>query len=151
MRKRIKTLFLVSSFLLLFGCQSNEKDSEGISAKSPSNLEPNKIMIDSGFIAIGVSKSRGKDVITFDDKKSLNSFKDIFSSAVKEEGEVNMSDPEYYFDIIYDKNNKQSLYVWIGEKGQKSLFIKAEDTHTLYTVPEEITNKLIELVESNYK
>ncbi|MBB6445620.1 hypothetical protein [Bacillus benzoevorans] len=42
------------------------------------------------------------------------------------------------------------MYLWIGEKGQRSTFMKPEDTHTIYTVSEEKTEKLIELVESRF-
>jgi hypothetical protein len=150
-----KVIFMALSLafmsLVLFGCQPKENISTETavipSAKSENNK---KLSINSNFISIGVSKSKGVDEIIFDDKESLKSFQNIFSSAVKEDGIVDMADPEFYLDVVYDNNNQQSLYLWIGEKGQRSTFMKTEDTHTIYTVSEEITDKLIELVESRF-
>ena len=61
-----------------------------------------------------------------------------------------MADPEFYMDVIYNKNNQQSIYLWIGKKGQRSTFMKTEDTSTIYTVSNDMTDKLIELVESRF-
>jgi hypothetical protein len=137
--------------LVLFGCQPKENISIE-TAVNPSTKSGNnkKLSIDSNFISVGISKTKGVDEIIFDDKESLNSFQNIFSSAVKEEGEVNIADPEFYLDVAYDKNNEQSLFLWIGEKGQRSTFMKTENTSTIYTVSPEITDKLIELVESRF-
>ncbi len=58
-----------------------------------------------------------------------------------------MADPEFYLEVNFDKENQQSLYVWIGEIGKRSTFLKTEDTHTIYTVSEEKTDHLIEIVQ----
>ncbi|SFA69377.1 MULTISPECIES: hypothetical protein [unclassified Bacillus (in: firmicutes)] len=153
MRKFI-FLALSLSFMSLFilGCQSKENvSSETTTVNSSPKSESNKsLSIEKDFVSIDVSKTKGSNEITFDDKESLKAFQDIFSSAVKEPGKVNMANPEFYMDVVHDKNNEQSLFLWIGEKGQKSTFMKAEDSNTIYTVPEKMTDKLIELVESRY-
>lgn len=61
-----------------------------------------------------------------------------------------MADPEFYLNLFYDKENHQSLYLWIGEIGHRSTIMKTEDTHIIYTVSEEKTDILIELVESQF-
>lgn len=143
------SLTLISS--LLFGCQSKENISTETNANASAKSENNKkISIESDFKSVTVSKTKGVDEITFDDKESLKAFQDIFSSAVKEDGVVDMAGPEFYMDVAYDKDSQQSLFLWIGEKGQRSTFMKTEDTHTIYTVLEEETEKLIELVESRF-
>jgi hypothetical protein len=137
---------------LVLGCQPKENISTEIAVNPSTKTENNKkLSIDSNFISIGISTTKGVEEIIFDDKESLNSFQNIFSSAVKEEGEVDIADPEFYLDVAYDKNNEQSLYLWIGEKGQRSTFMKTENTSTIYIVSPEITDKLIELVESRFK
>ena len=136
--------------LILFGCEQKVNTStESISAKSDS-IE-NNLAIDSNFKRISLSKIKGIDEVIFDDKESIKVFQNIFSSALMEDGIVNMADPEFYCNVVFDEDNLQSLYLWIGEKGQRSTFMKTEDTNTIYTVSEEMTNKLIELVESRFR
>ena len=52
---------------------------------------------------MSISKAKGFNEITFDDKESLKAFQNIFSSAVKEPGVVDMADPEFYLEAIYEK------------------------------------------------
>ena len=100
--------------------------------------------------ASAFSKTKGVDEITIDDKESINTFRSIFSNAVEEPGIVKMADPEFNLEVDYDNEKHSNLYLWIGEKGQRSTFMKTEDTHTIYTVSEEETDKLIELVKSRF-
>ena len=142
-------LFLLFISLLLFSCQSKENISTETTEQPSDKLENNKILsIDSNFNSVIVSKTKGVDELTIDDKESNNVFQSIFSSAVKDPGVVDIVDPEYYLEVVYDKEKHLNLYLWIGEKGQRSTFMKPEDTHTIYTVSQEETDKLIELVES---
>ncbi len=144
-------LSLAFMFLFLFGCQSKENISTETNVNSPSLLENNKqLSIDNHFTSVSISKPKGFNKITFDDKESLKAFQDIFSSAVKEDGIVDMAGPEFYMDVVYDKVSQQSLFLWIGEKGQRSTFMKTEDTNTIYTVSSDMTDKLIELVKSRF-
>ncbi|WP_366161152.1 hypothetical protein ABXS71_20350 [Bacillus infantis] len=144
-------VFLISISSILFACQSKENNTE-ISAANPSTNLGNekKLSINTDFKSISISKSKGTNEITFDDKETLEAFQEIFSSAVKEPGIVDMADPEFYMDAVYEKDQQQSLYLWIGEKGQRSTFMKTEDTHTIYTVSTDTTDKLIELVETHF-
>jgi len=135
LRKVILTaLCLICIFSLIFGCQSKDNVSN-----ATSDLK-----------SVSVSKPDGSNEITFDDKESLKAFQNIFNSAVKEPGIVDMAPPEFYLEAIYDKENHPSFYLWIGEKGYRSTLMKTEDTHTIYTVSEEKTDKLIELVKSRF-
>ncbi|MDQ0272404.1 hypothetical protein [Cytobacillus purgationiresistens] len=138
--------------LILFGCQQRGNIYTEAEDNPSAELENNKYLaMDSNFINIGITKLKGVDNLIFDDKESLKAFQEVFSSASKEESIVNMNDPEYYVNLVYVKNTQRSLYLWIGEKGQRSTFMKTEDTHTIYTVSEEMTGKLSELVESHFK
>lgn len=138
--------------LVLFGCQPKEHTpTERIANPSVKfkSIKDN-LTIESNFKRIFVSKIKGIDEVTFDDKESIKVFQNIFSSALKEDGIVNMSDPEFNLNVVFDEDNQQSLYLCIGEKGQRSTFMKTVDTNTIYTVSEEMTNNLIELVESRF-
>lgn len=126
----LSAIFLSS---LLVGCQLNEKAAN-----------------ESEWTSISISKTKGVDAITFDDQETMNTLQSIFASAVKVAGIADMTDPEFYLKVVDDKENQKRMHLWIGEKGQKSTIMNTEDTHTIYTVSEEQTEKLIELVESQF-
>lgn len=145
------TLFLSLTLLsvLLFGCQSVDNTTK---QREPNNSElksedNNTLIIEDEIAKISISKSKGVNPTVLEEDKDVETFKSIFSNANKELGEVNMANPEYYLDVVYTYENKQSFHLWIGEKGQKSTLMETDDTHTIYTVSEEMTDKLIELVE----
>lgn len=142
---------------ILFGCQSKESGSTetGVRvSKRSTEIEfpsPQRLTIDGDFSSITVSKSRGMNEITFNDRESLKTFQAVLSSAVKQEGVVDMASPEYYMEVLYNKEKKESLYVWIGGKWHRSTFMKTEDTHTIYAVSEKETDTLISMVETRLK
>lgn len=140
------SLIFISS--LLFGCQSKENnakpDSTDLSKKDQ------KLLSNDDFKSIIVSKKKGVDEVAINDKESIRSFQSIITSSVKEPGIVNIADPELYLEIVYDKEYSKSLYLWVGEKGQRSTFMKTEDTQTIYTVAEEKTQELIVLFKSQF-
>lgn len=135
--------------LLLFACQPKESIETNTTPSAESEGK-NQLSINNDFISISFSKPNGDSKVNFDDKTTFNALQEIFSSATKEEGIVNMANPEFYIDIVYDKNEDSRLYLWIGEKGQRSTFMKPDDTHTIYNVSPEETDRLILLVESTF-
>lgn len=144
-----RALTIVFMSLFLTGCQPKENSPSKTIDNSSTQSENNKILAtDSIFKSITISRSKGIDGITLDDKESLKTFQNILSSAVKEDGIVNMVDPEFYLNVAFDKDNQHILHLWIGKKGQRSTFMKAENTYTIYTISEEMTDKLSKLVET---
>ncbi|MDR4887844.1 hypothetical protein RGU12_09825 [Fredinandcohnia sp. QZ13] len=147
----ILVLSLVLIQVLFFGCKPKENISTETTIHSPSKSEKNnQLGINNNFIRVSFSKPKGTSKVNFDDRETLNAFGDIFSSAVKEDGIVNMADPEFYMDVVYEKKNQLILYLWIGEKGEKSTFMKADDTNTIYTVSPETTDRLSELIKNTF-
>jgi len=144
----ILTVVLVSSFL--FGCQS--EDNMAMETEKPTTEiqveNNNQLKLDGEITKIIVSKTKGVNATVYEKDEVIETFKNIISGAIKESGIVNMANPELYMDIVYENENKQSFYLWIGEKGQKSTLMKTDDTHTIYTVSREMNDKVIELVES---
>lgn len=131
---------------VLFGCQSGDNTTK--------DTDKNKIEQETEVVTktdidkiVSISKSKGFDPTVFNDDKSIETFNTIFTSAVKEEGIVNMVNPEFYIDVVYSNENKQSFNLWVGEKGERSTFMNSNDTNTIYTVSEEMTDKLIDLIE----
>ena len=152
MRKNIVTILsvvLVSSFL--FGCQPKDNSMAMETEKPTTEIQVednNQLKLDGEITKIIVSKTKGVNATVFEKDEVIETFKSIISGAIKEAGIVNMANPELYMDVVYENENKQSFYLWIGEKGQKSTLMKTDDTHTIYTVSEGMNDMVIELVES---
>ena len=149
-----KTMSLVLSLTfistILWGCQSGDSttiDTDKTKPEQQSEEENEKLNFDREITKVSISKAQGNIITVFDDEKSIETFKSIISSAVNENGIVNIVNPEYYMDVVYANKNKQSFELWIGEKGEKSALMKTNNTYTLYTVSKEMTDKLIDLIE----
>jgi hypothetical protein len=133
----ILVLFATSISIILFGCQSfgnNGVEEENISKVSISKSN-------------GFGKVNKDFYVVYDDKENLETFKAIFSSSVKEAGIADMAEPDYDLEVIYSDGIKKGYHLWVGDQGQRSMFMDVEDTHTIYTVPGKMTNQLIELVK----
>ncbi|WP_391122293.1 hypothetical protein [Psychrobacillus sp. L3] len=164
--KKIMLLVLSLAFMsvILLGCESKDStiinlDKETTEQEStkqePSEQESteqqpedNEILILDGEIKkVSISKSKGNSATVFDDDFSIGVLRSVFSSAVKENGIVNMANPEFYVDIVYENEDKQSFHLWLGGLFEESTLMKTDDTHTIYILPEESTNKIIDLME----
>jgi hypothetical protein len=149
MRKITLLLTLAIMGAILFGCQSEDKATTK-AAKTNNELQSqdnDNLTLEAEITKVSISKSKGVSPTVFEEGEALETFRSLFSSAVKEEGIANMANPEFYLDVIDANDNKYSFHLWIGEKGQRSALMKTDDTHTLFTVSEDMTDKLIELVE----
>ena len=150
--KNTMSLVLSLTFIstILWGCQSGDSttiDTDKTKPEQQSEEENEKLNFDREITKVSISKAQGNIITVFDDEKSIETFKSIISSAVNENGIVNIVNPEYYMDVVYANKNKQSFELWIGEKGEKSALMKTNNTYTLYTVSKEMTDKLIDLIE----
>ncbi|WP_391115796.1 hypothetical protein [Psychrobacillus sp. L3] len=148
-----KSMFFVLSLVfmsvILIGCQSEDNttiDADQTNPKKQSE-ENEKLKIDGVIAKVNISKSKGGNPIIFDDDNAIENFKSIISSAVKLNGIVNMTNPEFYMDIAYENEEKQSFQLWLGGTFEESTLMKTDDTHTIYILPEESTNKIIDLME----
>lgn len=166
--KKTVSLVLTLTFIstILLGCQSGDNttidtdknkleqqtevvtktDTDKVETNQQSEEDNEKLKLDGEIIKISVSKSQGNGTTVFDDDLSIETLTSIFSSAVKESGLVNMVNPEFYINV-YTNANLQSFHLWIGKKGEKSTLMKTNDTTTIYTVSEDITGKLNDLIK----
>ena len=123
--------------VILIGCQSNNKNS----------------LPDENISKVSISKSNGfgqvnSDFCTvYEDKATLNLFRNAISNAVKVEGIADMAEPEFDIKVVYTNGNKQGYHLWIGGKGQISTLMNVKDTHSIYSISEEITNQLVILIK----
>lgn len=123
--------------IILIGCQSS--DSKGLPDENISKVSISK--------SNGFGKVNSEFFTVYEDKETLEIFKNAISNAVKLEGIADMAEPEFDIKVVYTDGNKQGYHLWVGEKGQKSTIMNVNDTHTIYSISEEITNKLIDLVK----
>ncbi|MBS4196731.1 hypothetical protein [Lederbergia citri] len=116
------------------------------------------VLLDEEISKVNISKSKGfgemnEDIIlTFNDTKSLETFEKAITTAVKQSGKVNVSDPEYDIMVAY-KSEKgalptHALHLWLGMENEKSIFTYMMDETAYYTSP-EMTNKLRKLILSD--
>ena len=132
-------LYIVSLTLILVvlvGCQSSIDDeisSDEISKVSISNSN-NIGNINTDFFMV------------YEDEEVLEVFQNLFRSAVKQEGIVDMSEPQFDLEVVYKEGNNKDYHLWLGEKDQKSTLMNIEDTNTIYSISEEATNQLIDLI-----
>lgn len=149
-----KIMFLVLSLafvsVVLLACQSENNttiDSDDNNAEQQEkDSEPLKIDGEITKINIANSKGNSGSPTIFEDEDSIETLKSIISNAEKEDGIVSMANPpDFYMNLIYNNDTEQGFHLWIGEHGEKSALMKPDDTHIIFTVSEEMTNKLIDL------
>ncbi len=138
MKKSILYVLLLSLMsVVLIGCQS--KDSNGL--------------LDGNITKVSISKSSDFGKVNsnfftvYEDKETLDIFKNVISNAVKQDGIVDIAKAEFDVEVIYTDGNKQGYHLWVGEKGQKSTLMDVNDTNTIYLISEDLTNKLIDLMK----
>lgn len=135
--KRINLLVFLTLFgsLILSGCQSNNSN-EG------SNKEISKVNVSN---SLEFGKVNANFFVVYEDEETLELFQNVITNKVKQDGIVDISEPEYDLEIIFSNGNKEGFHLWVGEKGQTSTLMKVNDTHTIYSISAEMTNQFIDL------
>lgn len=150
-----KIMFLVLSLaflsVVLLGCQSENSTTIDTDDNNPEeqSRDNDKLKVNGEITKFSISNSKGNSgsATILEDDDSIETIESIISNAVKEDGIVDMANPEFYMNLIYDNEKEQGFHLWIGKNGEKSTLMKTDDTHTIFTVGEAMTNKLIELIK----
>ncbi|MDK8643926.1 hypothetical protein ACQRXC_27100 (plasmid) [Niallia taxi] len=138
---------LISSLLL--GCGTNNGESNGVNTNSSQEKKDNKkLKLNGEIIKFSISQNEGASEVNLNDKQSLEVLTTFVSNSQKESSVANMDNPDYYIHVYYEKEDKQILKVWVGENGEKSTLMDSDDTHGIYTVPEDDAREFIELLKS---
>ena len=144
-------LSLTITSTILFGCQTNESstiNSGENKIKQQSEVEEVPTLKIQGKIKeVSITKKKGSNKIVLEDSSSIEMLKTIIMSGLKVNGLADMTNPEYYMNIIYENGNIRYFHLWIHEKGESSTLVNTEDTHTAYTVGKEMTEKLSEIIK----
>lgn len=135
----MKKMWLVVLTLLvvpiaLMGCQTDDSDADDIVKVSVSeSREIGKINTD--FFGV------------YEDEETVDMFEELFEDAVKQDGIVDIVDPEYDIKAELANGSKKQLHLWVGEAGQRSTLMYVEDTSTIYRTSAEYTDWLIGLLK----
>ncbi|MEK4130021.1 hypothetical protein NYE67_10075 [Solibacillus sp. FSL W8-0474] len=144
-------LSLTITSTILLGCQTNESNAINNGENKPKQQseveEVPTLQIDGKIKEVSISKTKGSNKIVLEDSSSIETLKTIIMSGVKVNGIADMTNPEYYIDVIYKNGDRQNFHLWISEKDETSTLMNTEDTHTAYTVGKEMTEKLIEFIK----
>lgn len=148
MKKLIFLLLIILVPAGLFGCQSAEEAIK-VEANTSENapFESRELLEVEEITHVEISKIKGIDPVIYEEAADLAAFDEIFVSAVKEPGIFNMGDPAFFIRVNSDSGEKQFLYLWIGNAGEQASLMREDDTHTLYSLSEEMTAKLAVLIE----
>lgn len=147
--KRTAFLCLVTLIsIFLFGCQPQHEaaEAEQVAGESAA-IESEGVLIEGDIAKVELSETKGIAPATYGEQVELDIFKEAFSSAVRQPGIVNMSAPEYFIKVVLEDGSEEYLNLWMGGEGEQSSLMNADDTHTIYSVPTEMSAKLMELVE----
>ena len=137
--KKISLFVLLLSLLsiVLVGCQSKV-------SKEVSDVTIKKVSISKSS---GFDKFNSDDFFAvYEDKETLDIFKNAISSAVKGNGIVDMVSPEFDLEVMYTDGTKRGYHLWLREKGRKSILMHVGNSHVIYSLSEEITNQLVDLI-----
>ncbi|USK86198.1 hypothetical protein [Peribacillus asahii] len=141
--KTIFSIFLVVCFLILTGCQSQQAET--------------MVLLDEKISEVKISKSKGfggmnEDfVLSFKDKKSIDIFKKAITTAVKQPGKVDITEPNYDVMVEYKSDGEglptHGIHLWLGKENEKSTFMYITND-TIYLTSPQMTKELRELILS---
>ncbi|MFJ7698556.1 hypothetical protein [Lysinibacillus fusiformis] len=83
----------------------------------------------------------------YGDEDSLNVFHEVMTTAVRNEGIVNMAAPQFDVQVMDTAGNQYGFHLWLGEIGQNSTLMNVKDTHTIYSISDDLTSPLRSLIQ----
>ncbi|OAT85420.1 hypothetical protein A6P54_18990 [Bacillus sp. MKU004] len=115
------------------------------------------VLLDEKISAVDISESKGlggmneQVLMSFTDKDSLSIFKTAITTARKQPGKVDLTEPDYDVMVQYESEEGQlqthGIHLWLGDEGEASTLVYVGD-ETVYHAPPEITKQLRGLIVS---
>ena len=89
---------------------------------------------------------------TINEPVKMNQVTTIIKEAIKEPGSVNMaSPPDWRITLVNETDETLSYYLWLDTNGMTATLMASEDTHTIYSLGEEFTVQLADLMQDYVK
>ncbi|MFE8699708.1 hypothetical protein ACFYKX_03610 [Cytobacillus sp. FJAT-54145] len=137
----------VFSLVALIGCGAqNEIEVNGKKVESV-KLE-GKVVISASISKVGENMSDIKEPhgeYTQENTDVLRTFVDAINRAEKLAGIVDVATPHYQFTLTFENKTSAQYFLWLGD--DHGSLMHAEDTHYLYTLPEDLLKDLDEYVQ----
>ncbi|MGR3763033.1 hypothetical protein [Rossellomorea sp. NS-SX7] len=138
------TLLILAAAMILAACQSDRSET--------------MVLLDEKISKVEISTSNGlggmneEVLLYFQDKDSLSFFETAITTARKQPGKVDFTEPDYDVMVEYEPNNEGDLpahgiHLWLGDEGHNSTFVYIGDDAVYHATP-EITKKLRGLILS---
>lgn len=146
-RFTILSMILVFVSITMLGCQPKDNKDSNSKINLKDEIKEVNIFISNEF------KKENSDLIVSssktDNTEVFKTVKSIISDATKQEGIVNIVEPNYDLEIIYEDDSTKEIYLWLMEdQGGKGSLMEVEDTHIVYNFSEELNATLIDLIKS---
>ncbi|MGN7403541.1 hypothetical protein ACTHO0_27235 [Cytobacillus praedii] len=143
----MKTIFSILSIIcaaiIMAACQTQQAET--------------MVLLDEKIAEVKISESEGFEemnqdiILSFKDKKSLDIFEKAITTAIKQRGKVDISEPEYDVMVEYESDEGElpthGIHLWLGKEDEKSTFMYITDDH-VYLTSTQMTKKLRELILS---
>lgn len=129
----MKKTFIVTLFLMLvlIGCSSQES--------SPA--------VEKQISKISISDATGFEfntdfILLFEDKESIDIFDNAISTAEKQPGMVDIVEPDFSLEVAFTDGSEDRYFLWLDETLNGAIIMNIYDTHTIYTVSDDIATQL---------
>ncbi len=102
---------------------------------------------------VSISNGEGFDTVNtdfiqeYEDEESLEMFHEVITTAVRNKEIVNMATPPYDVQVVDMDGNQYGFHLWVGEMGQKGTLMNVKDTHTIYSISEDLIAPLRSLLQ----
>ncbi len=148
--KRAVILFLFAlTAIVLFGRQPEQETVMAGEVENKTEVEREGLLAEGEIAQVELSEVKGFEPVVYVEAVELELFRNLFSSAEKEPGLVNMSDPEFYLTLLMEDGEKHYLNLWLGGEGETASLMDSKDTHTVYAVTPDIKRKLSDIILAN--
>ncbi|EOR24610.1 hypothetical protein KGR20_09900 [Cytobacillus oceanisediminis] len=143
----MKVIFSILTILCvaiaLIGCQLQQEET--------------MVLLDGKISEIKISESNGTGemneeiILSIKDDESLDVFEKAITTAVKQPGEVKISEPDYDVMVEYEAEEgglpTHGIHLWLGKENEKSTFMYITDDSIYLTSP-QMTKELRRLILS---
>ena len=111
----------------------------------------NTLVVDENVKEIIFTNPKEKLKLTINDPVKVNQVTTIMNQAIKEPGSVNMASLEWRIKVVNETEETMSYFLWLGTNGTNSTLMASKDTHTIYSLGEEFTLQLADLMQDYVK
>ncbi|WP_282019414.1 hypothetical protein [Planomicrobium okeanokoites] len=150
--KRAVILFLFAlTAIVLFGRQPEQETVMAGEVENKTEVEREGLLAEGEIAQVELSEVKGFEPVVYVEAVELELFRNLFSSAEKEPGIVNMGNPEFYLKVVMEDGEKHYLNLWLGGEGETASLMDSKATHTVYAVTPDIKKKLSDIILANEK